>query len=154
MQINQNNTINGDSSNSKMLYVGCLVFYSFLLFLNVAQIVPIFREQWKTSGSTSSPWSRGCLLPCSRRKGSNTGNCASNSLWDGPTNHPHLEVKCIESRKNFILIRPWTTEEKAMFLNQWFKRQYMGWKKGQKNLLKLVDKYLRVNKSGFRRKQM
>ena len=27
MQINQNNTINGDSSNSKMLYVGCLVFY-------------------------------------------------------------------------------------------------------------------------------
>ena len=93
MQINQNNTINGDSSNSKMLYVGCLVFYSFLLFLNVAQIVPIFREQWKTSGSTSSPWSRGCLLPCSRRKGA-------------------------------------------------------------KNLLKLVDKYLRVNKSGFRRKQM
>ena len=99
MQINQNNTINGDSSNTKMLYVGCLVFYSFLLFLNVAQIVPIFREQWKTSGSTSSPWSRGCLLPCSRRKGSNTGSCASNSLWDGPTNHPHLEVKCIESLK-------------------------------------------------------
>ena len=59
MQINQNNTINGDSSNSKMLYVGCLVFYYFLSSLNVPQIVPIFREQWKTSGSTSSPWSRG-----------------------------------------------------------------------------------------------
>ena len=48
MQTDQVDTLNSDSSNGKMLYVGYSVFYSVLSFLNVTQIFQLLGNTAKS----------------------------------------------------------------------------------------------------------